>query len=158
MNWKQSPISNLFFNCIYYDQKGQTHHGTCMQARDNFLDLVLSLCGSGAPTPKSSNKAYFFQPKHVWKSLDLYYCRESSLLLGPFCTQLVVLQNSIHPMHSNNTRGSVLTFTTLLYLFCMRGRGSGVPCMCVDVRGQLAEVSPVLLPCGPQGLNPDHQA
>lgn len=85
------------------------------------MDLVLFLCGSGAPTPKSSNKGYFFQPEHVWKSLDLYYCRESSLLLGPFCTQLVVLQNSTHPMHSNHTGNSFLTFTTLLYLFCMWG-------------------------------------
>lgn len=132
----------FIFNCVYYDQKEYTCHGTCVYVRDNFLDLVLSLCGSGAPTPKSSNKAFFFQPKHVWKSLDLYCCRESSVLLGPFCTQLVVMQNSTHPMHSNHTGSSFLTFIALLYLFCVHGRGTGVPCMCVDVREQLAEVSP----------------
>lgn len=138
MNWKQSPISNLFL-IVFIMIRRSTHAMALVCMSETTFWIWFS---PYVARPKSTNKAFFFQPKHVWKSLDLYCCRESSVLLGPFCTQLVVMQNSTHPMHSNHTGSSFLTFIALLYLFCVHGRGTGVPCMCVDVREQLAEVSP----------------
>lgn len=69
-------------------------------------------------------KHTFFQPKHVWKSLDQHYCRGSCSFLSLFYTWLVVLQNSTHSLLCTATTPEIL-FTILLhsyiYFVCVWG-------------------------------------